>query len=129
LEIILAGHAIAARLRIARELDVLLGHVERCAANLYVAAVALVGPGQWVRTAALAVPATHPVLVVVVLLSLPHTKALPINPNGFTRPRSRPRGIAGASGLTTASSSGCPASLASDDDSPSQGFPKAGSRK
>ena len=80
LEIILAGNPIAARLRVARELHVFLGHMQRGAANLHVAAVALVRALQGIGPlAVVAVAITHAAtaaLVVVVLLSWSHSQAL-----------------------------------------------------
>jgi hypothetical protein len=67
LEVVLAGDTVAARLRVASQLNVFLGDMQRGAPDLDVRTIAFEGTGQGIR--ALTVTAPHPL---VVLLSLPH---------------------------------------------------------
>jgi hypothetical protein len=67
LEIILRHHRIAAGLRIARQLQIFLGDMGGIAAHLHVRTVALEIAGQRIDVFASAVPATLPVLVILII--------------------------------------------------------------
>jgi len=71
LQIVLGHHAVAARLGVASELEVLLGDVSRVAAHLHVRSVALVVAAQRVAVlaAAIVVPAARAVLVILLIRS------------------------------------------------------------
>ena len=67
LEIILRHHGVAARLRIAGELQIFLGDMGRVAAHLHIRTIALEIAGQRIDVLASTVPATLPVFVVLVI--------------------------------------------------------------
>jgi len=67
LEIILRHHRIAARLGVAGELEIFLGDMGRVAANLHIRSIALEIAGQRIDVLASAIPATLPVLVILVV--------------------------------------------------------------
>ncbi|MDQ0436865.1 hypothetical protein QO014_001250 [Kaistia dalseonensis] len=78
LQIAFRHHAVARRLRIARQRHVLLGDVKCGATNLDVRAIALEGTRQRIGT--LAVPSAHTfviVIIVIILLSWSHEFSLP----------------------------------------------------
>ncbi len=97
LEIVLLRNAVAGGLRIPSELHVLFRNMKRRAPNFYVPAVALVRARERVGALA-AVSSTH---ALVVVLSLPHSKALFFDPERFLThlPRASRRVPAGAFGI------------------------------
>ena len=58
LVVVLRRHRIARRLRIARELNVFLGNMRRCAADFDVGSVRFIDPGEWIVAFAVSPPHT-----------------------------------------------------------------------